>query len=237
MSVYTYALLVPPVSPLILPAGMKGNVELICCCGLGAIVEQEICVEQIQTTDQQLLQAVLTHDRVIGELFPQTSLVPLRFGSGFSCIENLLAHLEQHQQQYLQALAQLANKVEYTLTFTPCCLSPVLVSDVRGKDYLLAKKQRYQIQQEFQTQQYKQWEQLSQLIFETYTNAIWETRQGNVRQIHLLVERNDTTLSKQQLFVWQEQCSHWQLTLRGPLAPYYFANTILNSQKLIKNSF
>ncbi|MEH2109294.1 GvpL/GvpF family gas vesicle protein [Nostoc sp.] len=228
MSIYAYALLIPTASPLVLPFGMERNTELVYSSGLAAIVEPEISLEAIQATDERLLQAVLNHDRVIRELFQQTPLLPLRFGRGFTSVEKLLNHLEKHQEQYLEALTHLADKVEYTLKMTPCDLLDESDNiDAKGKAYLLAKKQRYQTQQAFQAQQCEQWELLSQLILKTYTNVICETRQSDVRQIHFLAQRNDSTLSTQQFSLWQVQCSHWQLALSEPLPPYHFLENTL----------
>ncbi|MDZ8227504.1 GvpL/GvpF family gas vesicle protein [Nostoc sp. ChiVER01] len=223
MSIYAYALLAPTTSPLVLPFGMERNIELVYSSSLGAIVEPEISMEGIQVTDERLLQAVLNHDRVIRELFQQTPLLPLRFGRGFTSIEKLLNHLEKHQEQYLEALTQLADKVEYTVKMIPCSLLDDSDNiDAKGKAYLLAKKQRYQTQQAFQAQQCEQLELLNQLILKTYTNVICETRQSDVRQIHFLAQRNDSTVSTQQFSLWQVQCSHWQLALSEPLPPYHF---------------
>ncbi|RCJ38734.1 gas vesicle synthesis protein GvpW [Nostoc minutum NIES-26] len=228
MSIYAYALLVPTASVLVLPLGMERNIELVYSSGLAAIVEPKISLEGIQATDERLLQAVLTHDRVILELFQQTPLLPLRFGSGFNSVETLLNHLEKHQQQYLETLTHLADKVEYTLKATPCnLLEESDTIDARGKAYLLAKKQRYQTQQAFQAQQCEQWELLNQLILKTYTNVICETRQPDVRQIHFLAQRNNSTVSTEQFFLWQVQCSHWQLALSEPLPPYHSLNNTL----------
>ncbi|MDZ8025316.1 MAG: GvpL/GvpF family gas vesicle protein [Nostoc sp. SerVER01] len=228
MSIYAYALLVPLASPLILPLGMERNTELVHSSGLAAIVESEISLEAIQATDERLLQAVLTHDRVIRELFQQTPLLPLRFGNGFNSVEKLLNHLEKHQEQYLETLTQLADKVEYTLKLSPCyLLDDSDTIDAKGKAYLLAKKQRYQTQQAFQAQQCEQWELLNQLILKTYTNVICETQQPDVRQIHFLAQRNDSTLSTQQFSLWQVQCSHWELALSEPLPPYHFLKKTL----------
>ncbi|MDZ8188586.1 MAG: GvpL/GvpF family gas vesicle protein [Nostoc sp. ChiSLP02] len=228
MSIYAYALLVPIASPLVLPVGMERNTELVYSSGLAAIVEPEISLEALQATDERLLQSVLTHDRVIRELFQQTPLLPLRFGSGFNSQETLFNHLEKHQQQYLQTLTQLRDKVEYTLKATPCnLLDDSDTIDARGKAYLLAKKQRYQTQQAFQAQQSEQWELLNQLILKTYTNVTCETRQPDVRQIHFLAQRNNSTVSTQQFSLWQVQSSHWQLALSEPLPPYHFLQNTL----------
>ncbi|MBH8572093.1 GvpL/GvpF family gas vesicle protein [Nostocaceae cyanobacterium CENA369] len=228
MSIYAYALLVPIASPLVLPVGMERNTELVYSSGLAAIVEPEISLEALQASDEHLLQAVLNHDRVIRELFQQTPLLPLRFGSGFTSQEKLLNHLEEQQEQYLETLTQLRDKVEYTLKATPRdLLDESDTIDTRGKAYLLAKKQRYQTQQAFQAQQCEQWELLHQLILKTYTNVICETQKPDVRQIHFLAQRNDSTLSTQQFSLWQIQCSHWQLVLSEPLPPYHFLKNTL----------
>ncbi|MGD1700631.1 GvpL/GvpF family gas vesicle protein [Dapis sp. BLCC M229] len=224
MSFYVYAFLYLPKSSLALPKGMEKEVELIPYQNLAAVTEADVSIEAIQETDEKLLQAVLNHDRVVREIFQQTSILPLRFGNAFAEIENIINHLQDNQQKYVTTLTQLAEKVEYTVTFSP--VSPpsnLESSNARGKAYLLAKKQRFQQQQAFQTEQGQQWENIRQLIFKDYPKAVWKnSTEGGIKQVHLLANREAELLITKHLPTWQTKCSHWQITLSEQLPPYHF---------------
>ncbi|GFZ93937.1 GvpL/GvpF family gas vesicle protein [Okeania sp. KiyG1] len=224
MSCYVYAFVNLPKSSLALPKGMKQEVELIADQNLAAITEADISIEAIQETDEKLLQAVLTHDRVIREIFQQTPLIPLRFGNAFAAVENIINHLQNYQQQYLTILAQLQEKVEYTVSFSPVSPpSSLEISDARGKAYLLAKKQQFQQQQAFQTEQRQQWEKICPLILKEYPKAVCkDSTQEKTKQVHLLANREVEVLTTQQLPTWQAECSYWQISLSEPLPPYHF---------------
>ncbi|MDJ0519881.1 MAG: GvpL/GvpF family gas vesicle protein [Trichodesmium sp. MO_231.B1] len=224
MSFYVYAFLYLPKSSLALPKGMAKEVELIPYENLAAVTEADISIETIQETDEKLLQAVLTHDRVVRKIFQQTSILPLRFGNAFAEIENIINHLQNHQQQYLTILAQLQEKAEYTVTFAPVSAPSTLeISEARGKAYLLAKKQRFQQQQAFQTEQRQQWENIRQLIFQDYPKAAFkDSTEGGIKQVHLLANREAELLTTKHLPTWQAECSHWQISLSEALPPYHF---------------
>ncbi|NEQ75546.1 MAG: gas vesicle synthesis protein GvpW [Okeania sp. SIO2C9] len=224
MSFYVYAFVNLPKSSLALPKGMEKEVELITYQNLAAVTEADISIEAIQETDEKLLQAVLTHDLVVREIFQQTSLIPLRFGNAFATVENIVNHLQNNQQQYLTTLTQLAEKAEYTIKFSP--VSPpsnLESSNARGKAYLLAKKQRFQQQQAFQTEQRQQLENIRQLILKEYPQAVWKnSTEGETKQVHLLANSEVEVLTTQQLPTWQAECSYWEISLSEPLPPYHF---------------
>ncbi len=203
---------------------MKQEVELIGSENLAAVAEADISIEAIQETDEQLLEAVLTHDRVVREIFEQTSLLPLRFGNAFTTVENIINHLQEYEKKYLVNLAKLAEKVEYTMNFSPISNPGNFeVGDARGKAYLLAKKQRFKQQQAFQIEQRQQWENICQSILQEYPESLCRsTTEGDVKQVHLLTDRQAKVLIIEQLVTWQANCSTWQITLSEPLPPYHF---------------
>lgn len=223
MSVYLYAILLTPETPLIMPLGIQREVEQICCDRLTAIVEPGISLEELQKTDEKLLEAVITHDRVIRDIFQQTSLLPLRFGNIFAEEERLLIHLKNQQEKYLSQINFIVNKVEYTLTFKPrsYCQNN-RDREVRGKAYLLAKKKRYQQQQEFQHRQQQQWQKIYKFIEQTYPNLVLSQSQEEVKQIHLLAQRNEDRISKIESIEWQKTCDLWDIKLSEALPPYHF---------------
>ncbi|NJL22740.1 MAG: hypothetical protein HC895_21050 [Leptolyngbyaceae cyanobacterium SM1_3_5] len=141
-------------SILTLPAGFVGNLAIVpatelittelITTELIAIVEPELNLELLQRSDEQLMQAVLNHDRVLRELFEQTTLLPLRFGTCFVSEAGLVEHLQTHQQAYQGKLAALSNQVEYSLKCSPIFLPEAAIDpDLKGKDYFLAKNSAF----------------------------------------------------------------------------------------------
>lgn len=219
---YTYAFLETPTAELELPVGIGDRLLLISSAGVSALVEPEVSVESLQNDDQRLIQAVLSHDRAIGELFRQTTVLPLRFGTSFASKESLLTYLESHAEEYLEKLRLLNGKAEYILKFIPRILDePVITPEAGGRQYFLAKKQRYQTQQDFQNIQKAQWDEVVDLITKIYKSAIVVQPPGEAR-IYILISRQDEPILGKQFLAWQQACSHWELQLGLPLPPYHF---------------
>lgn len=222
-NLYTYAFLLTPATVLELPVGIGDRVILISHGGVSALVEPEVSLDSLQKDDDLLIQAVLAHDRVMCELFRQTPILPLRFGTSFVSKESLLTHLESHAEKYLEKLRQLQGKAEYILKFIPRTLDePVITHSSGGRQYFLAKKQRYQTQQDFQNAQTSEWERVLDLITQIYKSAIIVQSQSEEVQIYLLVNRQDEPLLAEQFSAWQKVCSRWQLQLGEALPPYHF---------------
>jgi Gas vesicle synthesis protein GvpL/GvpF len=222
-SMYTYAFLLSDV-PLDLPEGIWGSLELVTLDRLAALVEPDLPLAILQQTDRQLMQAVLSHDRVIQELFQQTTVLPLRFGTCFVSRQRLLEHLQFHQIEYLEKLARLQGKAEYAVKLTPLSFPDFSIpTDLQGKDYFLAKKRLYQDQVEWQQQQQQELLRLQQLIQERYANAVRgsETEDG-IERIYLLHSHQAEQQLQTHLADWQEQSRCWSLTLGDMLPPYHF---------------
>ena len=218
---YTYAFFHSSTPPLNVLAGIAGEVQVVENGQLSALVEPDLEIEVLQTDDSQLVQAVLTHDRMICELFWQTTIFPLHFGTCFVSQESLLEHLGTHQDSYLAKLARLDGKAEYRLKLTPCELPVSAPPDVKGKQYSLAKKQQYQDPQFLQEQQ-SQLAQVFASISKIYDDYhITEVKEG-VEKLYLLVDRQQETQLYQHLQKWQNQSSHWELMLGEALPPYHF---------------
>ncbi|MCY7282944.1 MAG: GvpL/GvpF family gas vesicle protein [Cyanobacteria bacterium CAN_BIN43] len=217
---YTYAFLttIPPQ----LPEGIFGSLQIITANGLAALVEPELAAEALQNTDQQLVQAVLSHDRVIRELFEQTTVLPLRFGTCFASRQGLLEHLEANGAEYLTKLKELQGKAEYALKLTPIAFPEAAIgAEVKGKDYFLAKKQIYQAQAAWQSEQQAELEALFEAIAPQHSWIRGEADQG-VERIYLLGDRQSETALLETFKTWQLHAAHWELMLGEPLPPYHF---------------
>ncbi|MDF0556250.1 GvpL/GvpF family gas vesicle protein [Kamptonema sp. UHCC 0994] len=222
-NLHTYALLKTPAEPLDLPSGIAGEVEIFSSDRLSAIVEPEVSVASFEDDSDRLMQAVLAHDRVICQVFRQTSVLPLRFGTYFASTATLQTYLKSHSQQYLEKLEQLDGKGEYSLKFIPL-LPPEepLASETGGRQYFLAKKQRYQQIQNFNDAQAAEWQKACVIATENYQSAIVEPTADREGQIYLLANRQDESLLLERYQSLQETCPHWELKLGEALPPYHF---------------
>lgn len=220
---YTYAFLFNSGLLPELPEGIWGSLDLIGADRLAALVEPGLSAEALQQSDRQLMQAVLSHDRVIQEVFQQTTVLPLRFGTYFISRQGLLDHLYANQQTYIDKLIQLQGKAEYVLKLNPLPFpEAAIATETTGKDYFLAKKQRYQDQSNWQQQQQAELDRLNRLLEErhTWTRAGSDPAASPTERIYLLAESNSSLL--EQLPDWQQQCPSWELSLSDPLPPYHF---------------
>ncbi len=190
---------------------------------LSALVEPDLDLDAVQKDDNQLVQAVLTHDRMICELFWQRTILPLRFGTFFVSLESLLDHLQSNQATYLAKLSQLEGKAEYRLTLTPLELPEVSIPpDLKGKQYFLAKKQQYATQQSLQDQQTTELQDLMAAIAQSYPDRILTEAKAEVEKLYLLADRQQEATLYDHLQTWQTHCSQWELMLGEALPPYHF---------------
>ncbi|MGE5659845.1 MAG: GvpL/GvpF family gas vesicle protein [Actinomycetota bacterium] len=230
---YAYAFFYTPSVPLKLPNGIAGSVEMMGNAHLSVLVEPGLSWEALQENDEQLIQAVLSYDRVICELFAQTTVLPLRFGTRFVSRESLLNHLDSQGYEYLKKLSRLQGKGEYTLKCMPLEM-PVEISGtpgqasrevaVPGREYFLAKKRLYQLQLEHQRQQATEWQNLQVAIAHSYPgNTVLGEAEGSVERIYLLAPLQEESLLRDHVQNWQSECTYWAMTLSSALPPYHFA--------------
>lgn len=221
---YIYAFLCAPDQPLKLPPGIISTLELIGCDRLAAVVEAELLPEAIRMADEEFqIQAILMHDRVLRDLFQQVEILPVPFGTFLMSRDGLLEYLKAHHSEYLDKLEQLQHHAEYTLKLIPLELTaPESSGELKGKEYFLAKKQRYQQQAEQQQQQHSQLEQTIAAIAETHPHWVQGEPKNGIERIFLLGDRRQEVELLQQLQNWREVCSLWELHLSEALPPYHF---------------
>lgn len=236
---YAYAIMRKTDTKLELPAiGIAFELKAIPVDNLLAIVEPLLTLAALEKLEEKaLIQAVLSHDSIICETFKQQTLLPLRFGTCFLSPEALENHLLQHQEKYLQQLAYLADKAEYCIKCIPReAPTPTIPSSAKGREYFLAKKQRYQTQQDFQAEQAQQWLFVQQTLAQYYPNALITPLQGNTQKIYILGDfiraripsSPEAPFLSQQVQNWQQTCSHWEFYLGEPLPPYHFVTQTIN---------
>jgi hypothetical protein len=214
-TMYTYAIL-RPTAGLALPPGMVGKTAVLGAGELWALVEPTAHVATIRQDDTQLVAAAITHDRVLREVFGQTTLLPLQFGTEFRSAATLLQHLNAHQAHYLERLRHLSGKVEHMLKWIaidPPDNWPDRLPD-RLPDNLLTAAYRQQQQAELDA--------LLVTLAQTYADIVPGV-DGD--RLYFCVDRVADLPAL--LPCWQARCPRWQLNLTEPLPPYHFVNFIL----------
>lgn len=225
MVLYTYAFVRQSEEAIALPMGIQQQTQLLETEGLVAVVEPELDIERLQANDEQLMQAVFAHDRVIQSVFEQTVVLPLRFGTCFTSAAGLIDHLKQRSPAYQQFLADFTGKAEYTIKASPLELpTEPAATPAKGKDYLLQKKKQYQAQTSHQQRQQDEFDQLLQLIGERYPFESGNSLDSEVRRINLLCDRHEQSLLQSNYQTWREACSCWELSLSDALPPYHFVS-------------
>jgi D-arabinose 5-phosphate isomerase GutQ len=225
-TIYVYGFCaVPNGAALTLPEGMTHPLTLMQTGQLGAIAETHLDIAALKDDDQQLIAAILSHDRVLQAVFEQVPVLPLRFGTQFVHPQALAAHLQAHQADYLAQLSQLADQAEYLLKLTPQEMTAPPPSDtLTGRDYFLAKKQRLQAQTAHQQAQQQQLEALLAHLEQVHGKVVLSPAQANQQRLQVLADRQPDWIARERL-VWEAIAPTWQIDCSGPLPPYHFATS------------
>lgn len=225
-----YAIAILDNVPNTKPQGMMGN--LIEYIQVDKLVVAGICNLDLETLkskgEEVLITAVVEHDRLICELFTQNFLLPLRFGTVFKSQSLLETYLASNQVQLSTKLDQLRGYSEYLLTLTllenpsPPDSSP----DLKGKNYLLAKRNQYLAEQARRSQQQSESQELIELIQSLNLSRTLEQyvspQDKEFLRMYFLSDRQPQL----NLIIdsWQAKYPHWQLQLSNPLPPYHFCD-------------
>lgn len=223
--IYLYALCPSLAVSSGFPEGIgTAPVEVLTVGPLGAVIEPDVDIAQIQADDTQLMTAVLAHDRILGHFFTQTPLLPLRFGTQFKDLDSVKTLLSAQGETYRQKLDYLQDKAEYLVKLIPQPLDlPEIATDLRGRDYFLAKKQRLQ---DHTIALHEQADHLQRFLADLQAANIplvQNAPQDNEERLHVLLSR-DAETTQQLMKTWQEQLPTWQLLCSEPLPPYHFAS-------------
>ncbi|MGJ3246560.1 MAG: GvpL/GvpF family gas vesicle protein [Elainellaceae cyanobacterium] len=223
--IYTYAFFKLPSETIELPLGIEGQLDLVVSSeNVAALVEPNLSSTEFQVSDQRLMRAVLSHDRVIRDMFHQIdALLPLRFGTCFVSHDGLVEHIKAHSQTYLETLSMLSGKAEYTLKLIPTDIKEQTDSQSpRGRDYFLAKKRQYQTIAHQKQNQEAERDRLLNEIRHLYPSMVRSDASEEVERLYILCDRQAESTLSQQVQQWQATCSMWTLSLGDALPPYHF---------------
>lgn len=220
--VYVYGIVALPLQT-IPPLGFQAEVTLVEVGPIAAVVEPDLDVAAMQADDQQLLTAVLSHDRVICELFQSQSILPMRFGTQLASATKLRQHLTAKGATYTQKLTYLAERAEYQLKLVPQPVPlPPLAEGLKGREYFLAKKQRLQQQSQQQQQQQQDLARLLAQIDTAYPQRVQCPPGEDEQKIYLLLATDEAAQLQQYTADWLARSPGWQLSWSEALPPYHF---------------
>ena len=222
--IYLYALCPSTTVAADLPEGIgTAQVEVLTVGPVGAVIERDVDIAQIQTDDTQLMAAVLAHDRILGHLFTHTPLLPLRFGTQLKDVDSVKAFLAAQGKTYHQKLTHLQDRAEYLVKLIPQPLDlPAIADDLKGRDYFLAKKQRLQDHSAALQQQADDLEDFFAGLTSQDIPLVRSASQDGEERLHVLLSRN-VAATQELMNTWQQQLPTWQVICSEPLPPYHFA--------------
>lgn len=211
----------PKLSMETLPMGIEDASALVVCDRLAALTEPGLSIEDLQQTDEQLMRAVMDHDRVIQEVFQSTSVLPLRFGTSFLSKDHLISHLQEKQDEYWQKLSALDGKAEYLVKLLPYAYqAPEELSEQKGRNYFLAKKQRYQAKTTYQEQQQQEFQDFYQFLQAQPCDVVHGKGDEELERLFVLISRDQEDWFRQLLQNHTARC--WQIHVGDALPPYHF---------------
>ncbi|ELS33771.1 MULTISPECIES: GvpL/GvpF family gas vesicle protein [Pseudanabaena] len=228
---YTYAILLAPV-PENKPLGIKGkSIQYLPCDRLVAAIEADVDIEALKLLPESaLMQAIVLHDRLICELFSERTLLPLRFGTAFVSIEALEAYLRTESVKLLANLQKLEGYAEFLITGSAIAPKAEAAKNLKGKDYLLAKRSQYLQQEQWRSQLQQEalgYLQILSANLSPESQAEFqqvETQGSETLRVYALLPRSQVELIQKALQSWESQHSHWQIAWSQALPPYHFLN-------------
>jgi len=226
---YTFAILLAP-APDERPLGITGKpIQYLPCDRLIAAIEPDVDIEAMKLLpEQSLMQAIIHHDRLICELFNQRTLLPLRFGTAFVSIAALETYLQTEDERLFASLQRLEGYAEYLITGNAIAPKLEVAANLKGKDYLLAKRSQYLQQEQWRSQLQQEVLDYRQTITDhlspEYTPEFQdvETQGSEDVRVYALLPRSQVEYLQEALRSWQEKHPHWQISWSQALPPYHF---------------
>lgn len=228
--IYIFAILLAP-APENLPLGITGKpIQYLQCDRLIAAIEPDIDIEELKLLpEQSLMQVIIQHDRLICELFNHRTLLPLRFGTAFVSIGALETYLQTESERLLASLQRLDGYAEFLITGSAIAPKVEAATNLKGKDYLLAKRSQYLQQEQWRSQLQKEVLDYRQAITNSLNTEIHksefqhaETQGSEDVRIYALLPRSQIEFLQKSLRSWESQHPHWQITWSQPIPPYHF---------------
>lgn len=208
--------------------GIYESVVLLEAGALSAVVEPNLQRENLSTdNEEELMRAVLIHDRIVCQIFEETTVLPVRFGTCFDSEAKLREHLTTQGDRYFRQLEKLTGRAEYLLEAIPQPFNQEKPSSdttgdpAKGRDYFLQKKRLHQQRLNFQQQQEQQWQEFIDAIASKYPIVQGKATE-DAERIYLLTPRSQEVALVEWVAQQQQKIDLWEFTLGNALPAYHF---------------
>jgi len=233
--IYTFAILLAP-APEQIPLGLTGKpIQYLQFDRLIAAIEPDIDIEALKLLpEQSLMQAIVQHDRLICELFNDRTLLPLRFGTAFVSINALENYLQTESARLLASLQRLDGYAEYLITGKAIAPKIETATNLKGKDYLLAKRSQYMQQEQWRSQLQQEISAYLQLLTDHSDSFNPESTKPEFQQmesqgsedlrVYALLPRSEVESLQNSWRSWEREHLNWEINWSEALPPYHFLN-------------
>ncbi|MDX2256187.1 MAG: GvpL/GvpF family gas vesicle protein [Pseudanabaenaceae cyanobacterium bins.39] len=227
--IYTFAILMAP-CPKVQPLGLMGQpIQYWQCDRLVAVIQPDVDIEALKSLpEESLMQAIIQHDRLVCDLFTEQTLLPLRFGTAFISLDALDMYLRQEGAKLLGDLERLTGYAEFLIKGVAIAPKVEPQTNLKGKDYLLAKRSLYLQQEEWRSQLQQEISSYLQLIKDNLESGTelhihsTEPQGSESWRCYLLLPRSQADYLQNLGKSWLEKHRHWQIEWTEALPPYHF---------------
>ncbi|MFO7031901.1 gas vesicle protein GvpFL [Limnospira fusiformis CCALA 023] len=208
--------------------GIYEPVVLLEAGALAAVVEPNLQAENLSAdNEEELMRAVLTHDRIVCQIFEETTVLPVRFGTCFDSEARLCEHLTTEGDRYFRQLEKLTGRAEYLLEAIPQPFnqekpfSDTTAPPTKGRDYFLQKKRLHQQRLNFEQQQEQQWQDFINAIASKYPIVQGKATE-DAERIYLLIPRSQEVALVEWVAQQQQNIDLWEFSLGNAVPAYHF---------------
>ncbi|MFM7600123.1 MAG: GvpL/GvpF family gas vesicle protein, partial [Pseudanabaena sp.] len=146
-------------------------------------------------------------------------------------IAALEAYLQTESERLLASLQRLDGYAEFLITGSAIAPKAEVATNLKGKDYLLAKRSQYLQQEQWRSQLQQEVLDYQQTITNYLNSDLYqpefqrvETQGAEDVRVYALLPRSQVEFLQDALRSWEETHSHWQILWSEALPPYHFLN-------------
>jgi hypothetical protein len=143
----------------------------------------------------------------------------------------LETYLKEEGARLLASLERLDGYAEFLITGSAIAPKAEAAANLKGKDYLLAKRSQYLQQEQWRSQLQEEVLAYRQKITNSLNPDLYkpefqhvETQGSEDVRVYALLPRSQVEFLQVALRSWEEQHSHWQISWSNALPPYHFLN-------------
>ncbi len=186
-----------------------------------------------EADETALIEGALAHDRLLRACLSTGTLLPVRFGTVFSCMRVLQAAVARDASGYRRVLGRIGEASEYALRATLCSAAPChdakgeRVRAPDGRTFLQARRERRDARQRTREDRLSWAEHLVERVAAIAQDVVPGRQEpGRLLSISLLVQNRCKAALESCVAEAAGDATRFglQLTLTGPLPAYSFSD-------------